>query len=97
LKLPAPDELASVPRSEIPALLCHLNSLAAALSARLLAEDNEPDELLDVAAAAQHLKVSESHIYHHAKHWPFTVRVGGKLLFSSRGIDRYLRSRQGAR
>jgi hypothetical protein len=77
-----------------------ISAVLAACAARLAVanEDrNADDELLDVAAAASRLKVSKSHAYHHAKQWPFTVRVGGKLLFSSRGIDRYLRSRQGAR
>jgi predicted DNA-binding transcriptional regulator AlpA len=56
---------------------------------------SEPDSLLAVAAAATRLGVSRDWLYHHARHLPFVVRQGRLLRFSSRGIDRYIKARQG--
>jgi predicted DNA-binding transcriptional regulator AlpA len=56
---------------------------------------SEPDSLIDVTAAAERLGVSRDWLYHHARQLPFTVRQGRLLRFSSHGINRYIRSRQG--
>ena len=98
LTFPSAADVATLPISDIPVTLAALAALQSVLAARLLEGGAaDADELLDVREAAERLKVSESHVYHHAKSWPFTVRVGGKLCFSSSGIERYLRSRTGSR
>ncbi len=57
----------------------------------------EPDRLLTVAEAKARLSKSEDSLYRHARHLPFTVRVGRQLRFSSQGIARDIRERQGLR
>lgn len=56
---------------------------------------SEPDRLLDVDAAAERLGMSKGWLYRHAKQLPFRVPQGRLLRFSSHGIDRYIRTRQG--
>jgi predicted DNA-binding transcriptional regulator AlpA len=58
-------------------------------------ESRGEDRLLDVKEAAQRLGTSTDYLYRHGRTLPFTVRVGSRLRFSSRGIDRYIRVRQG--
>jgi excisionase family DNA binding protein len=53
------------------------------------------EELLDVKTAAQRLGVSVDWVYRQAARLPFTVRLGRSLRFSSEGLDRYVRQRQG--
>lgn len=66
------------------------------LAARAVVDTtSEPDSLLDVAAAATRLDVSRDWLYHHAHQLPFTVRNGRLLRFSSHGLDRYIKTRQG--
>jgi hypothetical protein len=47
------------------------------------------DTLLSVAEASKRLHVSKSYLYTH--NFPFTRRVGRKLLFSNAGLSEYLR------
>ena len=54
------------------------------------------DLLLTVKEAAQKLGVLPDWLYRRAKKLPFTVRLGKRhLRFSARGIERYIRQRQG--
>lgn len=53
------------------------------------------DRLLTVEEAAQKLGLSKDYLYRHAKTLPFTVRLGSRLRFSERGVERWVRSRQG--
>ena len=53
------------------------------------------DRLLSVGEAAQKLGMSTDWCYRRAKQFPFAVRIGRQLRFSERGIDRYIRQRQG--
>ena len=55
----------------------------------------EPDVLLTVPQAAERLQQTSDWLYRHARHLPFTVRVGRQLRFSSRGIGRFIRERAG--
>ncbi len=94
---------AEMPPEAIPALLAHLAALQSALTARLLAastgngqpEARGEDRLLSVPEAAQKFGVSEDWLYRKASKLPFTVRLGSRLRFSERGIERYIRQRQG--
>jgi excisionase family DNA binding protein len=95
-----PAKVASVPPTRIPALLSQLSALQSAIAARLIAADRDEsttteDTLLTVAQAAERLGVSKDWLFRRSRTLPFVVRLGRHLRFSSRGIDRYLRSRTG--
>jgi excisionase family DNA binding protein len=49
---------------------------------------------LAVNAAAERLGVSTDYLYRHQDEFPFTRRIGRKLLFSSLGIDAYLKKKE---
>jgi excisionase family DNA binding protein len=99
-----PERAIGLPAAAATALLVQCLAVQGALVARLLAlgtgagssPDSAPDDrLLDVTEAAARLGTSRDYLYRHARRLPFTVRVGSRLRFSSRGIDRFIRTRQG--
>lgn len=107
--LPTLDDLARDParaRDLPPEAARDLLAQLAPLQALLLAQafrssasaNGQPDRedrLLTVKEAAQRLGVSADTIYRR-KPWPFEVRPSGRSRrFSSQGIDRYIRQRQG--
>lgn len=55
----------------------------------------EPDKLLTAEAAAERLAMAPDTLYRKAKRLPFTVRLGHQVRFSSSGIERFIRARQG--
>jgi predicted DNA-binding transcriptional regulator AlpA len=56
---------------------------------------SKADRLLDPEAAAEMLSVSEDWLYHHAKKFPFTRKLGPRLLrFSEQGILRWIQSKK---
>jgi predicted DNA-binding transcriptional regulator AlpA len=90
--------------AEIPILLSQVAALQSALAARLLSVQDyrqsasSEDRLLTVEEAALRLGTSEDWLYRNAPKLPFTVRLAPRQLrFSSQGIERYLRTRQGRR
>jgi predicted DNA-binding transcriptional regulator AlpA len=108
--VPSLDELAADPGktselsvTTVEALLARCHTLEGVLFARLLAarkNDHHPavceeDRLLTVAQAAKQLAETEDWLYRHARELPFTVRSGRHVRFSSKGIARYIRERQG--
>jgi predicted DNA-binding transcriptional regulator AlpA len=55
----------------------------------------EADRLLDVKEAAKMVSMSEDWLYRHAKHLPFTRKVGRKMLrFSEQGLVKWLAMRK---
>jgi excisionase family DNA binding protein len=56
---------------------------------------NSSDRNLNVKEAAERLGVSTRYLYTHARKLPFSVRMGSRVLFSSSGIDAWLKSRRG--
>ncbi len=93
-----------LPVEVIPPLLSQLSALQGALAARLAelvsatsaAALSDEDRLLTIDEAAERLAVTKDWLYHHAKSLPFTVRPARRQLrFSARGIERYIRQRQG--
>ncbi len=54
-----------------------------------------PDENLSTQEAARRLGVSGHWLYRNAKRLPFAVRIGRRLLFSARGLERWNQQRQG--
>jgi len=87
--------------SDLPALVGELEAMRARVWAELISPmpgrnghpDNDEDRLLDVAEAAERLSLSADYLCRHSHEFPFTVREGNFLRFSSGGIDRYIRSR----
>jgi|SRR5208283_2741237 len=82
-----------LPREELPRLLGDLAEISATANARLTIPGIEarPDELLDVEQASKRLGVSKDYLYRAHGRLPFTRRQGRKLLFSSVGMDSYLK------
>jgi len=96
------EAIAAAPPEGIPPLLAALSSRLNAATTRLLtlapepANSREPpDENLSVEDAARRLGVSRDYLYRQAGKLPFAVRIGRRLLFSARGLERWNRQRQG--
>jgi hypothetical protein len=62
---------------------------------KVVPDGQEEDRLLDVDETAKRLGTSAHYIYRHWRKLPFTVRIGSRLRFSARGMDRFIRARQG--
>ena len=81
---------------DLPALLGELEQVRYTAIARLseptLPASREPARLLPVEEAAHRLSISTDYLYRHAQHYPCTRRIGGRLLFSSIGIDQFIAS-----
>ena len=82
-----------LPAEELPKLLGEIEEVRCTAMARLTApvQLSGADELLSVAEASQRLGVSKDYLYRHGSDFPFTRRIGRKLLFSSLGIDRHIK------
>jgi hypothetical protein len=86
-----------LPLEELPRLLADLEEVRVTAMARLTAPihaQHPPDELVAVDEAACLLGVSPNYLYHNHKRLTFVRRMGRRLLFSSNGIQAYLRSRR---
>ncbi|HVR23110.1 MAG TPA: helix-turn-helix domain-containing protein [Candidatus Polarisedimenticolia bacterium] len=83
----------TLPPAELPRLLGDLEEVRATALARLSAPASvqQTDEFLTVKAAAQRLGCSADYLYKNSASLPFTRHLGKKLLFSTRGIEEYLR------
>lgn len=90
----------SVPVEEIAPTLIALASLQTRLAARLLAAapadpaaaSAADDRLLTVVETAQRLRRSTKWVYRAVKKGclPFARRIGGSLVFSEQGLERWL-------
>src|SRR5437867_1168465 len=94
--------IAETPTERLPALVTALTSKAGTAAVRMMAVSNnagkhsvEPDENLQVEEAARRLGVSKDWLYKNARRLPFSVRIGRRLLFSARGLERWNQQRQG--
>ena len=86
-----------LPSSDLPRLLGELEEIRATAMARLMTPAPQPqqhDELLDTAEAAKRLGISKDFLYRNHREFTFTRRVGRRLLFSSLGIDKYIKQQQ---
>jgi predicted DNA-binding transcriptional regulator AlpA len=54
-----------------------------------------PDENLSATVAARRLGLSKEWIYRHADSLPFTVKIGRRVLFSAKGLERWNHQRTG--
>jgi hypothetical protein len=81
-----------LPAVDLPELIGALEHVRAVAFARMMSPPAIPrDELLDIGEASKRLKVSRDYLYRHHARLPFARRMGNKVLFSSNGIDLYLR------
>jgi excisionase family DNA binding protein len=88
-----PARLAEVPPPEARVLVAKLAPLLFGLFASAHASDggaSVTDRSLTVKEAADRLGVSPSYLYKHADDYSFSRREGRRLVFSERGLDRYL-------
>ena len=90
------DSVRGLSTDQLPELLGELEVIRATAMLRLSAPVPVPqrDELLEIGPASERLGVSTDYLYRHAKTLPFTRRMGRKLVFSSAGMDEYLRKRR---
>jgi predicted DNA-binding transcriptional regulator AlpA len=91
-------ELSEIPDEGLPDFLGNLARLEAEARLRLNSAGHAPgpaleDRLLGVEAAAGRLGISTSQLYKTADDFPFTIRTGRALRFSSLGIDRWISKR----
>jgi len=85
-------ELTNVtPPDELPQLLGDLERIRVTALVRLTRRTEENDELLSVDVAAAKLNVSVDYMYRNHAKFSFTRREGRKLLFSSSGLNAYMR------
>ena len=93
------DLLEALRPEEIPEVIAALSTrMAAELARRGVASSAAgagPDENLSAQEAARRLGLSRDWLYRNAGELPFTVRIGRRLLFSARGLERWNRQRQG--
>ncbi len=84
------------PVDDLPRLLGELEEVRCTAMARLTApapaQQHQPDELLHAAEATRRLGVSQDYLYRHHRDFPFTRRVGRRLLFSALGIEKYIKN-----
>lgn len=93
--------VAAIPAPELPQLIGDLEAARAAAWVRLTAPtSNKTAEAadqearnLDVAEAAKRLGMSRDWLYRHASELPFAVRIGRRLVFDSRELERWNRRR----
>jgi len=97
--------IADMPAAKLPALVAALSARVAAATSRLLEAlplsestglAKAFEENLPVEEAARRLGMSKDWLYRHAEELPFANRIGRRLLFSARGLERWLRQRQRA-
>ncbi len=83
-----------VPTEDLPTLLGELEQVRYTAIARLSGpaspSPRESDRLVPVEEAAHRLGISTDYLYRHAQDYPFTRRLGSRLLFSSAGIDEFI-------
>ena len=84
----------------LPALLASLSAMLAVVASRMLSSPSGPesparecDENLSAQEAARRLGVSKDYLYRHARRLPFARRIGRRLLFSAKGLERWNRQR----
>jgi hypothetical protein len=79
--------------AELAVFLGELETVRVTALARLAspAVEQQKDENLDVEETARRMHVSTHYLYKNHHRFKFTRREGRKLLFSSAGLDNYLK------
>lgn len=92
--------IAQAAPEELPALVGRLEAAKAAAWARLVSGASLPAdpgsaENLPIAEAARRLGMSRDWMYRNAARLPFAVKIGRRVLFDARGLERWNRSHTG--
>ena len=86
-----------LPPEQLPRLLGEIEEVRCTALARMAVNIStscsDRDELLAVEEASRRLGVSKDYLYRHSDEFPFTRRMGRKLLFSRIGIERHIAQR----
>ena len=84
----------ALPSEEMAGLLGEVEEFKLKAMMRLatpaLAKVSVYDELLDVEEAARRLGVTVDHLYRHSADYAFTRKIGGRLRFSTLGIEQFI-------
>ena len=82
----------------VPALAAALSARIAVLTTAMVAEPTRssapsgiPDQNLSAAEAAFRLGMSRDWVYRHARKLPFASKIGSRLVFSEKGLERWNR------
>lgn len=86
-------EVQTLAPTELPQLLGELEEIRATALARLTtpAPQTQPDRYIDVKEAADRMGMSRHYLYRHWQKFKFARQEGRKVLFSSSGLDQYLK------
>ncbi len=83
-----------LPPADLPNFLGELEVVRYTAMARLMRPDaaqSRDARMLNIAQASQVLGMSKDYLYRNWRDLPFARQIGRRLLFSSAGIDRYIR------
>jgi predicted DNA-binding transcriptional regulator AlpA len=93
--------------NEIPALVVALSARVSVLGGLALkasiaefpvqTANGEPERNVSAKEAASRLGMSTAYLYRNARHLPFALRIGRRLLFSLRGLERWNTARSHGR
>jgi hypothetical protein len=85
----APEERAGL----VVQLAARLAQLGAGLTvpSKAVTDEDASDCNLSARETARRLGVSLPYLYKHASEYPFTLRIGGRVLFSARGLAEWSR------
>jgi hypothetical protein len=83
----------TLPSADLPSLLGALEEIRVTALARIVVPtvEGRPDESLTIDQAHKRLGVSKGYLYRHWQEFKFARQEGRKVLFSSNGLDLYLR------
>jgi predicted DNA-binding transcriptional regulator AlpA len=84
------EAIGALDRADLAALLA---AIAARMAQPVAKPGDGPDNLVDIEEASRLLGVSRSWLYH--RKVPFTVKIGGRRMYSRDGIQRYIRLHKG--
>jgi predicted DNA-binding transcriptional regulator AlpA len=86
----------SLSNEEIAAQLAQLAAyLLMKARAKKKNDNGEADRLLEADEAAARLGVKKTWLWNHTDKLPFAIRMGRKTRFSERGIEQFIKEKQG--
>jgi predicted DNA-binding transcriptional regulator AlpA len=91
--------VAAAPRDQLPQIIGELERAKAAAWMAMQAQPvtTAPptvDRNISADEAAQRLGMSKDWLYKNAEHLPFAVRIGRRVLFSTKGMERWSAKRR---
>jgi predicted DNA-binding transcriptional regulator AlpA len=93
-----PKRIDELEEQKIPFLMTQLATVQTNLACRMIKAiscQNGEDRILTLDEAAMKLNVSRSWLYRRSKKLSFVVRTGRKVGFSDKGLQEFIRQKQG--